>query len=59
MARKRFTAEQIIIKLRNQMKRLFGCTISLTYEDEHGEGVVNSLIARRAEFWWNERKPDW
>ena len=46
------------IKLRNQMKRLFGCTISLTYEDEHGEGVVNSLIARRAEFWWNERKPD-
>ena len=46
------------IKLRNQMKRLFGCTISLTYENEHGEGVVNSLIARRAEFWWNERKPD-
>ena len=46
------------IKLRNQMKRLFGCTISLTYEDEHGEGVLNSLIARRGEFWWNERKPD-
>ena len=40
------------------MKRLFGCTVSLTYEDEHGEAAVNSLIARRTEFWWNERKPD-
>ena len=45
-------------KLRNQMKRLFGCTVSLTYEDEHGEVAVNSLIADRSEFWWNERKPD-
>ena len=45
-------------KLRNQMKRLFGCTVSLAYKDEHGEAAVNSLIARRAEFWWNERKPD-
>ena len=33
-------------RLRNQMKRLFGCTVSLIYEDERGE------------FWWNERKPD-
>ena len=23
-----------------------------------GEVAVNSLIARRTEFWWNERKPD-
>ena len=23
-----------------------------------GEAAVNSLIARRTEFWWNERKPD-
>ena len=45
-------------KLRNQMKRLFGCTVSLTYEDEHGEVAVNSLIADRTAFWWNERKPD-
>ena len=37
-------------KLRNQMKRLFGCTVSLTYEDEHGEVAVNSLIADRSEF---------
>ena len=46
------------IKLRNQMRRLFGCTASLIYEDENGEVAVNSLIARRTEFWWNERKPD-
>ena len=46
------------IKLRNQMRRLFGCTVQLTYKDEHGEAAVNTLIARRTEFWWNELKPD-
>ena len=45
-------------KLRNQMRRLFGCTVSLIYEDEHGEQFVSTLIAERGEFWWNERKPD-
>ena len=45
-------------RLRNQMKRLFGCTVSLIYQDEHGETAVNSVVARRTEFWWNERKPD-
>ena len=45
-------------KLRNQMKRLFGCTVSMIYKDEHGEQFVSSLIAERGEFWWNERKPD-
>ena len=45
-------------RLRNQMKRLFGCTVSLLYQNERGETAVNSVIARRTEFWWNERKPD-
>ena len=45
-------------RLRNQMKRLFGCTVSLIYEDERGEQFVSSLIAERGEFWWNEHKPD-
>ena len=45
-------------RLRNQMKRLFGCTVSMLYEDEHGEARVSSLVADHAEFWWNERKPD-
>ena len=44
-------------RLRNQMKRLFGCTVSLIYKDECGEQFVSSLIAERGEFWWNERKP--
>ena len=45
-------------RLRNQMKRLFGCTVSMIYKDDHGEQFVSSLIAERGEFWWNERKPD-
>ena len=45
-------------RLRNQMKRLFGCTVQLIYKDEHGEAAVNSLIARRTEFWWNPKRPD-
>ena len=45
-------------RLRNQMKRLFGCSVSMTYKDERGEVAVNSLIADRTAFWWNERKPD-
>ena len=44
-------------RLRNQMRRLFGCSVSMTYEDKHGEQFVSSLIAERGEFWWNERKP--
>ena len=43
-------------KLLNQIKRLFGCTVSLIYEDKNGQASVK--IARRTEFWWNERKPD-
>ena len=29
------------------MKRLFGCTVSMTYEDKHGDQFVSSLIAER------------
>ena len=45
-------------RLRNQMKRLFGCSVSLTYESQHGEQFVTALIADRGEYWWDERKPD-
>ena len=44
-------------RIRNQMRRLFGCTVSMIYEDECGEASVTSLVADRTEFWWNERKP--
>ena len=45
-------------RLRNQMKRLFDCTVSMIYEDERGEARVSSLVADHTEFWWNEHKPD-
>ena len=47
-----------LTRLRNQMKRLFHCTVSLSYEDKRGDSSVSSFIADRTEFWWNERKPD-
>ena len=47
-----------LTRLRNQMKRLFRCSISLIYEDERRDASVSSFIADRTEFWWNERKPD-
>ena len=45
-------------RLRNQMNRLFGCTVSLIYEDENGRATVNSLIADRTELWWTSNRPD-
>ena len=45
-------------RLRNQMKRLFGCTVSMIYENGRGEARVSSLVAGRTVFWWNERKSD-
>ena len=45
-------------RLRNQMRRLFGCMVSLTYEDARVEATMNAPIARTTEYWWNERQPD-
>ena len=45
-------------RLRNQMKRLFSCTVSMIYKDEHSEQFVSSLIADRGEFWWDPKRPD-
>ena len=43
-------------RLRNQMKRLFGCTVTMIYEDENVAATVNAVIADSTVFWWN--KPD-
>ena len=40
------------------MRRLFGCTVELIYQDEHGERSIASRIADRTEFWWNPKRPD-
>ena len=45
-------------RLRNQMDRLFNCTVSMIHKNEHGKATVNSLIALRTEFWWNPKHPD-
>ena len=45
-------------RLRNQMKRLFGCSVSLIYEDKHREATATALIADFTDFWWNPRRPD-
>lgn len=39
-----------LTRLRNQMKRLFRCTVSLSYKDERGDTSVSSFIADRTEF---------
>ena len=44
-------------RLRNQMKRLFNAHIQLAYEDKQVSASVNSPVASRTGFWWNERKP--
>ena len=36
-------------RLRNQMKRLFRCSVSLIYEDQRGDASLSSLIADRTE----------
>ena len=45
-------------RLRNQMCRLFGCTVSLVYEDASGFARVSSLVADKHEFWWDAKHPD-
>ena len=45
-------------RLRNQMERLFGCSVSLIYEDERGKRFVRSHIAESGMYWWNPKRPD-
>ena len=45
-------------KLRNQMRRLFGCSVQLTYKDADVERFVNSPIAESGEYWWNLKRPE-
>ena len=40
-------------RLRNQMKRLVGCSVTMIYEDAQVERFVTSPVAVRGEHWWN------
>ena len=51
-------SEAVRTQLKNQMRRLFRCTVSLVYEDAQRDASVTSPIADRTEFWWSERQPD-
>ena len=44
-------------RLRDQMRRLFNAHIQLAYEDKQVSASVNSPVASRTGFWWNERTP--
>ena len=44
-------------RLRNQMDRLFAAQVSLIYEDKQQKLRVSSLVADRAEFWWDVKRP--
>ena len=52
------TSGEKYTRLRNQMKRFFGCSVTLIYEKPGGFARVSSYVADKHECWWNERKPD-
>ena len=45
-------------RLKNQMRRLFRCWISLVYTDGARDASVSSYVADRTEFWWDTKRPD-
>ena len=44
-------------RVRNQMKRLFSCSVVLIYTGAGRESQVNTLFADRTDFWWTDDKP--
>ena len=45
-------------RLRNQMKRLFNCSVQLTYTAAGRETSASALVAELTDFWWNPKHPD-
>ena len=45
-------------RLRNQMKRLFNCSVQLTYTAVGRETSASALVAELTDFWWNPKQPD-
>ena len=45
-------------RLRNQMKRLFNCSVQLNYTAEGRETSATALVAELTDFWWNPKHPD-
>ena len=45
-------------RLRNQMKRLFSCSISMVYTEAARQASAYAVIADTTDFWWNAKQPD-
>ena len=45
-------------RLRNQMKRLFNCSVQLNYTAADRETSATALVAELTDFWWNPKRPD-
>ena len=45
-------------RLRNQMKRLFNCSVQLNYTAGGRETSATALVAELTDFWWNPKHPD-
>ena len=45
-------------RLRNQMKRLFNCSVQLNYTAAGRETSASVLVAELTDFWWNPKRPD-
>ena len=45
-------------RLRDQMKRLFNCSVQLNYTAEGRETSATALVAELTDFWWNPKQPD-
>ena len=45
-------------RLRNQINRLFNCSVQLNYTAEGRETSATALVAELTDFWWNPKRPD-
>ena len=45
-------------RLRNQMKRLFNCSVQLSYKTAGRETAATAAVAELTDFWWNPKHPD-
>ena len=45
-------------RLRNQMERLFNCSVSMIYKDHNHRSSANAVIADLTDFWWNPQRPN-
>ena len=45
-------------RLRNQMERLFSCSVSMIYKDDNRQASAFAVLADLTDFWWNPKQPD-